>query len=560
MGDDALHAGEPGQVAGQPSADRAPRREVPFRIRLTMAFLVAALLPVCLAGLLAAWSGRLASDAGLQAVFLAALVGGVLLSLVLASSVAGATTRQLSDLAAGLDRIAAGEAPAPATTAMTSEDELGRLAERQNRLALDLARRNRQIGRVVGSISHTSPQNEGGELLARAAEDAMTAFELIDARVLTGDPSGVPEEERVPGDPLPIRATIRAGADTIGVLVAHAPATARWERADQELLELFAAIVGAGVRAAELFAQVEAQNERLVALDAAKDDFLRAVSHNLQTPLARIRAYADQLAEEAPDRRLAIIEEQSDRLSRMVRQILTVNRLDAGVLRPMADVFAPVPAVRRAWEALGADDVALELRDESAGWLAVADPGDVDQVLWALLDNALKYGGGRPVSVTVRADQARSRVAITIADRGSGVAESDRAALFGRFMRGRGTGQEGTGLGLYVARSLARANDGDLYLEPGATASASAAAGAATAGAASGSPAGSATATASAATTATAETARAAETAAAAPTPADGSKAGAPAEAGPPAAATPGSPAPGAAFTLLLPAESPTED
>ena len=218
-----------------------------------------------------------------------------------------------------------------------------------------------------------------------------------------------------------------------GVLLGHAPATMRWEPADQDLLELFAASVAVALRDAELLARVEQQNARLVALDAEKDDFLRGISHNLQTPLARIRAYADQLAGEAeaaaaiaaatveagadsgavataagasgePDRRPAIIAEQSERLSRMVRQLLTVSRLDSGVLRPVAEVFALGPRVRRAWEALGAGDVPFELTDDAGGWLALADPDQVDQVLWALLDNAVKYGGGAAVTVRIAVD------------------------------------------------------------------------------------------------------------------------------------------------------------
>ena len=88
-----------------------------------------------------------------------------------------------------------------------------------------------------------------------------------------------------------------------GVLVGHTPATMRWEPADQDLLELFAASVAVALRDAELLARVEEQNARLVALDAEKDDFLRGISHNLQTPLARIRAYADQLAGEGAQAR-----------------------------------------------------------------------------------------------------------------------------------------------------------------------------------------------------------------------------------------------------------------
>ena len=56
-------------------------------------------------------------------------------------------------------------------------------------------------------------------------------------------------------------------------------------------------------------------------------------------------------------------------------------------------MFALVPRVRRTWEALGAADVPFSLDDQSGGWLALADPDQLDQVLWAILDNAVGYGG-----------------------------------------------------------------------------------------------------------------------------------------------------------------------
>jgi two-component system, OmpR family, sensor histidine kinase KdpD len=293
---------------------------------------------------------------------------------------------------------------------------------------------------------------------------------MIDCEILLVDPREIPAEEVVPGDPVPVRAELSAVGGVLGVAVGHLPATRRWERADQDLFELFAIEVSAALRNAQLYARVEDQNRRLLALDETKDDFLRGVSHNLQTPLASIRGYAQQLEAETPDRRLGIITEQADRLSRMVRQLLTVSRIESGSLRPRVEVFAPAARVRRTWEALGAADVPFSLDDRSAGWLALADPDQLDQVLWAILDNAVHYGGRTAIEVTVAVDPGTELVSITIADHGAGIGDDDRERLFLRYERGtaRPSG-EGSGLGLYVSRELCRAMSGDLVLEPAAS-------------------------------------------------------------------------------------------
>jgi signal transduction histidine kinase len=149
----------------------------------------------------------------------------------------------------------------------------------------------------------------------------------------------------------------------------------------------------------------------------------------------------------------------------MVRQLLTVTRLESGALRPSSDVLALGPRVRRAWEGL-ASDVPFELEDESEGWLAIADGDQLDQVLWALLDNAQKYGRGAPIAVRIRPEAEGPRLALTIRDGGPGVSDTDRARLFARFERGGAPSGEGSGLGLYVSRELCRAMNGDLTLDP----------------------------------------------------------------------------------------------
>ena len=364
----------------------------------------------------------------------------VAIAVVASYGLAESLTAPLRSIAKSVDRVSAGDLRTPIRVA--GDDELARLAESHNRLAADLERRNRELGRILAAIDEVSPRDSVQALVDRAATDATSAFQLIDAIVVMGDPAGVGEEEVVPGVSRPLRAVLRAGGEDLGVLIGRLPATRRWERADQDLLELFASEMAAAIRNAQLFATIQTQNQQLIELDAAKDDFLRGVSHNLQTPLTSIRAYAEQLDEASPDRRLGIIAEQSERLSRMVRQLLTVTRLESGALKPRSEVVALGTRVRKAWEALGINDLDFSVHDDAGGWLAIADGGP-------------------------------------------GVTEADADRLFQRFARGTTSAPDGgSGLGLYVSRELCRAMAGDLVLEPRAAAGPASPAGAAKPGAA----------------------------------------------------------------------------
>ena len=424
-----------------------------LRVRITIAVMVAALLPVSIFGLLLVASG----STGATTLVLIALVVAALVGLAVSGLLVGIVVRPLRALETRLDRITAGERVEPLP--QLPDDELGRLAERQEELAADLARRNRQVARAVDAITAWAPADGATVLLERAATDAREALGLIDARIVLGDPDAIEIEERVPGEPRPVSADLLSGREMAGVLLGHAPATMRWEPADQDLLELFAASIAVALRDAELLARVEQQNARLVALDAEKDDFLRGISHNLQTPLARIRAYADQLAGEAEAAAAvaastveagadsgAAVKAGADSGAARGRPERPASPTDgrppsptggrrsspsrasgsrgwSASCSPSADstpaCYDPSPRSSpwpRAFAGRGKPwapgDVPFELVDDAGGWLALADPDQVDQVLWALLDNAVKYGGGAAVHVHVgggRRGRARHR-------------------------------------------------------------------------------------------------------------------------------------------------------
>jgi signal transduction histidine kinase/HAMP domain-containing protein len=467
-------AGLPGasaEDAALPGRSPAPQPGpgLSFRVLLTITFIAAAVLPVTLFGLAIMAAGWERDEREFGGFLALAMAAAVPIGLLAAYAAVARLTSPLRRITRAVERVAAGETSPPIH--LRGDDELARLAESHNRIAADVRRRNAELGALLAAIAAYAPSQGVASLVAQAERDARSIFHLIDSNVRLGDASEVAPEEWIPADPRPVRADVRAGVECLGVLTGHLPATRGWERADQDLLELFASEVGVALRNAELFGQIQSQNARLRELDAAKDEFLRGVSHNLQTPLTSIRAYVDQMrtagTDIETDRRLAIVAEQSGRLTRMVRQLLTVTRLEAGVLRPEPEVIALAPRVRKTWEALNAARVAFELRDDAAGWLAVADPDQLDQVLWALLDNAVKYGAGGAVDVAIHADPRHNRLRATIADHGPGISEADRRRLFTRFARGSGRpAGEGTGLGLYLSRQLLRAMDGDLKLEP----------------------------------------------------------------------------------------------
>ena len=200
----------------------------------------------------------------------------------------------------------------------------------------------------------------------------------------------------------------------------------------------------------------------------AKADFFDNVSHELKTPLAGIRLNAELLAQERiPDAALrrgaldAIIVE-SDRLGRMVDELLDFSRLEKGTRRYSLETFnlaefALAPAEVQG--AVGASQGRAKVRAAGPGANVVADKDAIRQIGVILVSNAIKYAPEGDIDIEVDGNLARYM------DRGPGVPRGDEERIFERFHRcddSLAAKTSGSGLGLAIARALARGMDGDL--------------------------------------------------------------------------------------------------
>lgn len=238
--------------------------------------------------------------------------------------------------------------------------------------------------------------------------------------------------------------------------------------ADHRLVSVFASRAAALLRRDELVEQA-GQARALAKDNRARTALLAAVSHDLRTPLASIKAASSSLRQadvafSSEDRAdlLETIEESADRLTALVANLLDMSRLQSGSVVPRLGAVDLEGAVSlAAAQLVGAGRVRLSMAADLPP--AKADPGLLDRVLANVLENALKHSSGE---VVAHAAAMADRVQVRVVDRGIGVPDTAKAAIFAPFQRygdaPRGTG---VGLGLAVARGLIEAMAGSITAE-----------------------------------------------------------------------------------------------
>lgn len=221
-------------------------------------------------------------------------------------------------------------------------------------------------------------------------------------------------------------------------------------------------------------------NERLQELDRLKDDFLTTVSHELRTPLTSIRSFSEILYDHPEmdqadrGRFLGIIVKETERLTRLINQVLDLERLESGRMEwQMADVRSS-EAIEDAIAAISSlfaeNGVTLETDVPSDLPDVHVDRDRLVQVLVNLLSNAVKFcqeSGGR---VHVRARREESHLLVSIDDNGPGIPPADLERIFDKFQQveaTRGTKTQGTGLGLPICRQIVEHFGGRIWAESG---------------------------------------------------------------------------------------------
>ena len=357
------------------------------------------------------------------------------------------------------------------TEARRREDAVRRLFELSDVLIED-----RPLPEVLDLIVSTAHQAFGG----CTASLLLPSDDGLEVVASAGQPLSEAELRRVtpvPGVPARLgTAPGHHGSQTVALSAAGRPVglldirEATFSRHDRDLLHTFANHVALTLERSQLREQA-LRSELLEKVDRLQRSLVGAVSHDLRTPLATIKISASTLRDAdlvvgsaQRDELLSLIDEQTDRLDRLVTNLLDVSRVQAGVLELHNEPIAVIDLVSDAVRGLGHVTQDADIEMAVAGDLPLVDVDHllIGQVLTNLLDNAVRHApAGTPV--TVSASLAQSRVQLSVEDHGPGIPRSRHADAFRMFSRGGAVG--GTGLGLSIARAFVQAHGEELWVE-----------------------------------------------------------------------------------------------
>jgi two-component system sensor histidine kinase VicK len=234
----------------------------------------------------------------------------------------------------------------------------------------------------------------------------------------------------------------------------------------------------------ELYEQLRIANEKLILHDNMQKEFINIAAHELRTPIQPILGLVEilglQFSEEGEDDEkttkekaeitrdeLAILVRNAKRLERLSSNILDIARIESGTLHlniqefNLNDVLSPlVQDARNVIKNTGKEDVITQYVPSDNNIVLKADKDRLSEVMWNLLDNATKFTEKGAISIASRKEN--SHITVTVKDSGSGIDSDVLPKLFTKFVT---KSEKGTGLGLYIAKSIIEAHGGKIWAE-----------------------------------------------------------------------------------------------
>ena len=303
--------------------------------------------------------------------------------------------------------------------------------------------------------------NSLAEALPTAAARLAQTLDLSSAAI---------EMDAVEGDERRVAFPLREGTNRLGTLLVGAGTSeANLRRLQERVVPALEALLSASLERETLLGGV-VETAALRRADTVKTALLRAVSHDLRSPLTAISAAGEAVGSPtlSPEERAemaAVIQEETRRLSRLVDNLLDLSRLEAGAAEPHREWTSIEELIRAAVDEVAAAPDAFALSIDRDLPLVSVDPVQMERAFVNVLENARRHSGGHPVSVRARA--VRDRVIVRVVDRGPGIPPAQLERVFEPFYRAGtpGSAHRGSGLGLAIARGFTEANAGSLYVE-----------------------------------------------------------------------------------------------
>lgn len=309
-------------------------------------------------------------------------------------------------------------------------------------------------------------------LVMRTRETQWTEDVMEDPRMADPEIGGDPMTMVSRGTRASLAAPLEWGDQLLGIVAFHSRTPRRWREGDIALLEAAAREVSVALNHAALFSEAIQTAEHLRHLDEMRSDFVAMVSHELRSPMTVVAGIADILKKRqsalSPEQRDELVDtlgREARRLTRLVSEVLDLEAIDQGGMELQ---LGSIDLAELAREAVTDAGVAgrTDLSVGRGDAVCQVDGDRVKQVLLNLISNAAKFSGeDHPISVRVSPEA--DGVSISVQDEGPGIAPEDVEKLFQRFSRlDTGAGRKpGSGLGLYLSRSIVEAHDGKIWVE-----------------------------------------------------------------------------------------------